>query len=92
MNLFEWIKQEATVDDLAHLCYAEVYTTDKQGKEKCEYIGLARTPSSSLQEVLFTNKYILLQHSNLWDTIPKWKYNGKIQGEIKNFKEDIEKE
>ena len=92
MNLFEWIKQKATVDDLASLFYAEVYTPDKQGNEKCKYIGLARTLSPSLHDVLFTNKYILLQHSELWDTIPKWKYNGKIQDEIKNFKEDIEKE
>ena len=60
MNLFEWIKQEATVDDLARLCYAEFYTTDKQGDKKCEYIGLARTPLSSLNDVLLTNKLILL--------------------------------
>lgn len=92
MNLFQWIKQEATVDDLARLCYAEFNTTDKQGKEKCNYIGLARTPLSSLDDVLLTNKLILLQQDELWDTIPKWKSVEKMQGEIKDFKEDIKEE
>ena len=92
MNLFEWIKQEATVDDLANVCYAQFVTKDEQGNDKYHYIGLAGTPLSSLEDVFLTNKYLLLQEQELWYTIPKGRNLEKMTGEIKDFKEDIEKE
>lgn len=92
MNLFQWIKQEATVDDLANVCYAQFVTKDEQGNDKYYYIGLAGTPLRSLEDVFLTNKYLLLQEQELWCTIPKWRNVEKMTGEIKDFKEDIEKE